>query len=133
MCYAPFAPPKIVTTPTYETAQIVRFELANLDSYHWFKTIEINRATKMVLLKEHRNNREYWAELVDENREINDRLNFRFTIRQSTQSDYLHLFSLLIDWSNNTTWRLSSSALEMKNGELTLRGSDAQAEYAYKE
>jgi hypothetical protein len=122
LCYAPYPPKTEPIVYLYDTEEIVCFELVNTDSYAWFKTIEINRRKKTVLLKEHRNNREFMAQLVSENRDINDRLNFRFNLLPEKPTDLMHVFSLLKDWNaEENCWRLSASSLEKLNGEITLR------------
>ncbi|MCG9737079.1 hypothetical protein L1D32_02760 [Shewanella insulae] len=133
LCYAPYPPEEKVDTPSYEYSKIVKFELSNLNSYAWFKSIEINRDSKKVHLVEHRNRREFIALLVDENRDVNDRLNFRFNIEPERKHDLMHVFSLMKGVGKEDVWRLSSSSLENKDGEITLRSVSETEEYSFKE
>lgn len=131
--YAPYPLKNKAATPNYDSSKIVKFELSNINSYAWFKCIEIDRESKKVHLKEHRNKREYTALLVDENRDVNERLNFRFNIEPKTKHDLMHIFSLMKGYGKEDIWRLSTSALEKKNGEITLRSVGRIEEYSFKE
>ncbi|KGJ94005.1 hypothetical protein [Colwellia psychrerythraea] len=131
--YVPYPPKDKAVTPNYNYFKIVNFELSNLDSYAWFKSIKIDRESKQVHLIEHRNRREFTALLVDENREVNDKLNFRFNIEPKTKHDLMHIFSLMKGFGEEGIWRLSSSSLEKKNGEITLRAVGSTEEYSFKE
>ncbi|MGY5798512.1 DUF7822 domain-containing protein [Rheinheimera faecalis] len=131
LCYAPYAPSKKVISFNYDTADKVTFELSDLNSYSWFKIIEIDKKTKKVFLKEHRNRREFIAELVNENRDTNDLLNFRFNIYPKSKQDFMHIFSLRNSRGDDGKWSLSCATLENKNGDITLHSVSEVVEYHF--
>ncbi|MCF2908017.1 hypothetical protein L1285_06710 [Pseudoalteromonas sp. DL2-H2.2] len=133
LAYAPYPPPKSISKPSYYDNEVAVFELMDTQSYAWIKIIEINRVTKKVWLKENCGRREFVADLIDENTNVNGRLNFRFNMFPNNKEGLTHVFSLMVGFGDDQIWRLSSSALEEANGNMVLRGTSDIVDYKYVE
>lgn len=130
LCYDPFPPKSAPIKHKYETENIIEFVATPEDQFCWFKRIIIDRQYQKAKLIS-KENFVFEVDLISENRDINDRINFLFNIYPKTSHELTHHFSLLKGYGEQKIWKLSSASMQDKYGKATLRTVDSMIEYAY--